>query len=60
MSAWVLFIFAWWTLLHSTRGYLNSGSISRTPAFDFVGLWALAAACFMLGFVAMKVRQMLE
>jgi hypothetical protein len=34
--------------------------VGRTPAFDFVGLWALAAAFFILSVVAMKLRQMLE
>lgn len=60
ISAWVLFIFGWVTLLGSMWGYLSSGPIGRTPAFDFVGLWALAAACFILTVVAVKLRQMLE
>ena len=60
ISAWFLFIFGWWTFLGSTWGYFMSGPIGSTPAFDFVSLWALAAACFILGVVAMKLRQMLE
>jgi hypothetical protein len=60
ISAWVLFIFGWVDLLGSTWGYINSGPVGRTPAFDFVGLWALAAAFFILSVVAMKLRQMLE
>jgi len=60
ISVWVLFIFGWVNLLGSMWGYVSSEPIGRTPAFDFVGLWALAAACFILGVVAMKLRQMLE
>ena len=60
ITAWALFISGWVTLLGSMWGYLSSGPIGRTPAFDFVGLWALAAACFILGVVTMKLRQMLE
>jgi len=60
ISVWVLFLFGWVTLLGSMWGYLSSGQIGRTPAFDFVGLWALAAACFILTVVAVKLRQMLE
>ncbi len=60
ITAWTLFIFGWVNLLGSMWGYISTGPIGETPAFDFVGLWALAAACFILGVVAMKLRQMLE
>ena len=60
ISAWILFIFGCITLLGSMWGYLSSGPIGRTPAYDFVGLWAVGAACFILAVVAMKLRQMLE
>jgi len=60
ISAWVLFIFGWVDLLGSMWGYLSSGPIGETPAQNFVGLWALSAACFILAVVAMKLRQMLE
>jgi len=60
ISVWVLFIFGWVNLLGSMWGYISSGPIGKTPAFDFVGLWALAAACFILSVVAIKLRQMLE
>ena len=60
ISVWVLFINGWWILLGSMWGYLSSGPIGQTRAFDFVGLWALSAACFILAVVAMKLRQTLE
>ena len=60
ISTWVLFILGWVTLLGSMWGYLSSGPIGRTPAFDFVGLWSLAAACFILSVVGVKLRAMLE
>ena len=60
ISTWVLFILGWVTLLGSMWGYLSSGPVGKTPAFDFVGLWALAAACFVLSVVAVKLREMLE
>ena len=60
ISTWVLFILGWVTLLGSMWGYLSSGPIGSTPAFDFVGLWALAAACFILSVVAAKLNQMQE
>lgn len=60
ISVWVLFIFGWVNLLGSMWGYLSSGPIGKTPALDFVGLWALAAALFILAVAAMKLRQMLE
>ena len=60
ISAWVLFIFGWVNLLGSMWGYISTGPIGETEAFDFVGLWALSAACFVLAVVTMKLRQMLE
>ena len=60
ISAWVLFIFACLNLLGSMWGYLAGGPIGQTPAQNFIGLWALSAACFILAVVAMKLRQMLE
>jgi hypothetical protein len=60
ISAWILFVFGCIDLLGSGWGYMNSGTIGQTPAFDFVGLWAVGAAFLILSVVAMKLRQMLE
>ena len=60
ISAWVLFVFGCLTLGGSMWGYLSSGPIGKTEAYDFVGLWAVGAAFFILAVVAMKLRQMLE
>ena len=60
ISAWILFIFGCVNLLGSMWGYISSGPIGKTPAQDFVGLWALSAACFVLAVGVMKLRKMLE
>ena len=60
ITAWVLFIFGWVNLLGSMWGYINSGPLGQTSAQDFVGLWALSAAYFILAVVAMRLRKGLE
>ena len=60
ISAWILFVGGCINLGGSYWGYISSGPIGQTPAFDFASLWVVGAAFIILGVVAMKLRQMLE